>query len=176
MHPSCATGTNLTPVGRSAGSASVPSTSRWFALLGSGMQPPVVHGLRDEPADVRVHPPRPVEEDAPVGGDRGRPVEQVLEARVARPPRVDALHRLPELHLIAEQDEVAGARAHRDQVRDGDLARLVDEEVVERLVELGAREEPRRSGDELEIAGRHVLVRLDVLDERAVEAMCLRSR
>ncbi len=81
-----------------------------------------------------------------------------------------ALDRLAELHLVAEQDEVAGARAHRDQVRDGDLAGLVDEEVVERLVELGAREEPRRAGDELEIAGRHVLVRLDVLDERAVEA------
>src|SRR5207248_233796 len=38
-----------------------------------------------------------------------------------------------------------------DRVGERDLARLVDEEVVERLVELRLREQPRRSGDEGDI-------------------------
>ncbi len=42
-----------------------------------------------------------------------------------------ALDRLPELHLVAEQHEVARRCSHRDQVGERDLARLVDEQVVD---------------------------------------------
>ena len=39
--------------------------------------------------------------------------------------------RLGELHLVADQDQVPGREADRDRVGEGDLAGLVDEEVVE---------------------------------------------
>ncbi len=46
------------------------------------------------------------------------------------------LRDLRELHRVAEQHERARRRAHRERVRERDLAGLVDEEVVERAVEL----------------------------------------
>ena len=51
------------------------------------------------------------------------------------------------------------ARADRERVGERDLSRLVDEEVVERAVELLAREEPGGAGEEVvvgvdEVAGR----------------------
>ncbi len=53
-----------------------------------------------------------------------------------------------ELQRVAEQDEVARRRSNGDRVGKRDLAGLVDHEVVERRVELLAREEPRGAGDE----------------------------
>ena len=67
------------------------------------------------------------------------------------PSRVHALRDLRELLRVAEQDDVARGGADRERVGERHLARLVDEQVVERLVHLLAREEPRRAGDQLHV-------------------------
>ena len=73
----------------------------------------------------------------------------MFEPGDARPARVCALDRLGELHLIADQHDVLRADTHRDHVGEADLPGFVDEKVVERLIELGSREQPRRSRNEL---------------------------
>ena len=54
-------------------------------------------------------------------------VEQVLEAGEAGVAGVVALGHLGELHLVADEDQVAGGLADGDRVGEGDLAGLVDE-------------------------------------------------
>ncbi len=69
---------------------------------------------------------------------------------------------LGELHLVADEDEVAGGEAHRDGVGEGDLAGLVDDEVVEAAGQLLAAEEPGGPADEaragVESAGHLVVL------------------
>jgi hypothetical protein len=50
---------------------------------------------------------------------------------------VHALDGLADLHLVAEEDEVAGSGAGGDEVGEGHLAGFVDEEVAERAFERG---------------------------------------
>ena len=86
------------------------------------------------------------------------------------PGRVHPLGDLRELKRIAQEDQVAGRRAHRQRVGERDLAGLVDDEVVERAVQVWPREEPGRSGEELDVAARtreRRVVRV-ALDELAV--------
>ena len=64
---------------------------------------------------------------------------------------MDALRDLGELERVAEQDDRPRRGAHRERVGERDLAGLVDDEHVERLVEILAREEPRRAGDQREL-------------------------
>ena len=78
------------------------------------------------------------EEDAEVRRDGGVAVEEVLEAGEAGLAGVAALGRLGELHLVADEDQVAGGLADGDGVGEGDLAGLVDEQVVERARQLVA--------------------------------------
>src|SRR5439155_11342151 len=67
-------------------------------------QAPVVDDLRDEPADLGVHPPSALEKE-PVVGRYGRIVaEKMLEHRAARSTRVDALRDLRKLKRIAKQN------------------------------------------------------------------------
>jgi hypothetical protein len=89
--PVCSIGAWTMPVGR------LPRVVRL------GLESAVVHRLRDEAAHVRVHAPRGAEEDAALGRDGRRAVEQVVERRVARAAGMHALDRLRELHLVAEQ-------------------------------------------------------------------------
>ena len=103
--------------------------------------------------------------------NRRRVAEQVLENGGARARRVHALRDLGELERIAQEDEVAGARPHRERIRQGDLPRLVDDEIVQRAVEPLAGEEPGGPREELDVAaglfeGRVVVV---VPDELALE-------
>ena len=77
--------------------------------------------------------------------------KQVLEHRNARAGRVDRLRHLRKLHRVTEQDERPRGRAERERVRERDLPGLVDEEVIERPVELRPAEEPGRAGDELHL-------------------------
>ena len=84
------------------------------------------------------------------------------------PAGCDGLRDLGELERIAEENQVAGGGAHRERVRQGDLAGLVQDEIVQRAVELLAGEEPGRAGEELDVGaggleGRVVLVGLDEL-------------
>ena len=121
----------------------------WRRALLGGREPAVVERVRDEPADVGVHPARALEEEAPVLGDRRALAEQVLEHRAPALAGMDALRDLRELQRVAEQHERPRARAQRERVRERDLAGLVDEEVVELPVELLAREEPGGAREEV---------------------------
>ena len=58
------------------------------------------------------------------------------------------LHRLLELHLITEQDQIIRASRHRDGVGQGHLPGFVDEQKIERAFPLGSGEEPGRSADD----------------------------
>src|SRR6185437_6854626 len=83
------------------------------------------------------------------------------------PAGVRALDNVIELLRVAHEYEVAGCRPHGQRVGERDLTRLVDEEVVERLLVLRAREEPRRPGREVTAAAGAGVG--DVLDQlRAV--------
>ena len=94
---------------------------------------------------------------------------------------MDALRHLGELERIAEQDEPLGRGAAGDRVGEAVLAGLVDHERVELAVELLAREQPRRSRDELDLGIEHVvevsrlhvlaLVLVAVLDAAEVEPL-----
>jgi hypothetical protein len=80
---------------------------------------------------------------------------------------VDALRDLRQLERVAKQDEVLRRRPHRQRIGKRDLARLVDEQVVERRVELCAREEPRGAGEQLQLRVEKGLELALVLDQLA---------
>ena len=58
------------------------------------------------------------------------------------------LRHLGELDRVAEQDDVPRRSSHRQRVRERDLPRLVDEQVVDGAVQLGPCEQPRRAGEQ----------------------------
>ena len=119
-----------------------------------------------------------LEEEAHVLGDGRVVAEEVLEHGAARVAGMDALRHLRELHRVAEQDERPRARPERERVGERGLAGLVDEEVVELPVELLAREEPGRAGEELRRPARRTsLARCsDVLDQCPAPCVVRSSR
>src|SRR5208337_4964840 len=82
-----------------------------------------------------MKPPSVVEEDAPVRSDRGLVAEQEVQNRRASFSRMDALNGLAELHLVTDQYDVSSGSPHCNDVRNGNLTGLVDEEVIEMPVE-----------------------------------------
>src|SRR5206468_3249984 len=71
---------------------------------------------------------------------------------------------------------IAGRRADRERVGERDLARLFDEQVVERLVHVVLGEEPGGAGDELDFGRRwEVVVVGGAFDELAIEFRLLVS-
>ena len=109
--------------------------SRRFTFAGSGVKPAFVERLGNKLAHGRMKPPRVVEENAPVRSDRGLVAEQEVQNRQAGLARMDALNRLAELHLVADQHDVASGGPHRNDVRNRNLTGLVDEQVIEMPVE-----------------------------------------
>ena len=95
-----------------------------------------------------MHPAALVEEHASVAGDRGLPVEEVLQAGAAGIPGVVALGHLGELHLVADENQIAGREPHGYRVREGELSGLVDDEVVEPATERFPAEGPRGTADQ----------------------------
>ena len=81
------------------------------------LQAPVVHGIRDEPADILVHAPSGFEEHASVIGDGRLALQQVIQCRFSGVARVHPLDGLLQQHLVAQQDDVPRARPHGKQVR-----------------------------------------------------------
>ena len=137
------------------------------------MQPALVVRLGREPAELRTQPPRVLEEDAAVGRHGLVVAEQVLEHRCLGLLRLRGLRDLRQLIRIAQQDDVPRARAERDGVGQRDLTALVDDQRVERAVELLAREEPARTRDEL-VRGVTAVAPLRArLDEPALERVLL---
>ncbi len=93
--------------------------------------------------------------------------EQVREHRRVRARRVCALRDLRELVRVAEQHEVARGRPDRERVGERELTALVDEQRVDVLVELLAREQERRAREQLQLRVEHLRVLVRVLDEPA---------
>ena len=60
-----------------------------------------------------------------------------------------ALRDLRELVRVAEQDEVPRRRPDRERIGERELPALVDEQRVDVLIELLAREQERRAGEQL---------------------------
>src|SRR3546814_5458446 len=75
---------------------------------------------------------------------------------------------LRELHLVADQYDVARGHAHCDNICETDLPCFVDKEIVESPVVLGAGEQPGRTRDEL--VGRGDIVVLQCLLDPAAGA------
>ena len=114
-----------------------------------GRQPPLVDRLRHPAAQAGVHPMRLGEEDALLRRNHGRALQQVFERAGAAAARVRALDRLPQLHLVADEDDVARGSAGGDEVGQRHLPGLVDHEEVERAFPLFPGEEPSRTRHEL---------------------------
>jgi hypothetical protein len=74
---------------------------RLIGQLGKSGEPVVVHDLRDEPADIRMHAPRAVEEDPHLGRHRGMSAQEVLEHRGSDALGMGSLGDLGELQRIA---------------------------------------------------------------------------
>ena len=102
--------------------------------------------------------------------------EQMREHRRVRARRMRALRDLRELVRVAEQDEVARGRADRERVRERELPAFVDEQRVDVLVELLAREQERRAGEELELGVEHRRRSLVVLSTRPRPSYAIRRR
>lgn len=152
-HPLWATSTNFNPgVRQGVGIGRRVDQQRLDGSAIIGLEPSVVDRVRDEATELRMHTARDRQEDA-LGRRNCRLLpHQVLQRRQAGTTRMVALDRLSQLHLVADQHDVSGADAHGDGVGQADLARLVNEEVVEAAVKLGPGEQEGRSGDQLETA------------------------
>jgi len=98
-----------------------------------------------------MHTAGALQEDTAVGWDRGGLAEQVLQHGLLGARRMRALRDLRELERIAQQDDVARRRSHRECVRQRDLARLVDHQRVHAAVQVLPREQPRGAGEEQDI-------------------------
>src|SRR6476660_914603 len=104
----------------------------------------VVEDLGRVIAEARVETPRRLEEDASLRW-HGRDVTQhVSQGRLLRARWVRALEWLIELLRVAEENDAGSRSAHREHVRERDLARLVDEQDVDGPRHLGRGPQPRR--------------------------------
>src|SRR5262245_42570769 len=99
-----------------------------------------------------MHSARAVEEHAQVGRDGGMSSQQVLEDGGAAATGVRTLRDLGELERIAEQDDVASRGTHGERIGQRDLPGLVYDERIDQAgpVELVMREEPRRTGEQVD--------------------------
>ena len=75
--------------------------------------------------------PRVIEENASVQSDCGLVAEQEVQNRQTGFPRMDALNGLAELHLVPDQYDVSSGSPHRNDVCNGNLTSLINEQVVE---------------------------------------------
>src|ERR1051325_10665115 len=58
---------------------------------------------------------------------------------------MSALHRLLQLHLITQQDQILCRTRHCNGVGQTDLSRFINEEKIELITPLGSTEQPRGS-------------------------------
>ena len=131
-----------------------------MTLPEGGEEPVVIREGGDEAGDPRVEPPGAVEEDAPLGGHRLGPVEDMLQRRDAAAVGVDRLGGLGQLLRVAEEDQSARGPvrvraqvwrhriAHGHGIGQGELPGLVDDEHVDAAGHLGPGPQPGRATDE----------------------------
>ena len=110
------------------------------------------------------------------GGIVSASPSRCVEHRRGRCPADASPGHLRELLRIADEDDVARARRHRERVGERHLPGLVDEEIVERALVVGIGEKPR--GARRDVAVDDVVVVRDVLDVarlRSTTRGCRRS-
>ncbi len=123
-----------------------------------GSKAALIHALRDEATDGRMHTAGFPEEKAVVRRyhgmhDRGvglaglHVFERVLEDGKPGIAGMGALHGLFELHLVTQKHEVICASSHRHGVGQGHLSGFIDEEKIEYTFPLRPGKEPSRSAD-----------------------------
>ena len=96
-----------------------------------------------------MQPPGRLEEEAAVRRDGRVLAEEVRERGTIGAGRVRALRRLVQLLRIAQQDEAVGGARHGDDIGQGDLAGLVDEEHVDGIAHAGRGPQPRGTRGEV---------------------------
>ena len=136
--------------------------------VGVAREPALVDLVRDEAAELGVHPPGDGQQDAAVGRHRRVLAEQPVEAGEPGIPRMRALHHLRQLARVADQHDVAGASPHRQQVGEPDLPRLVDDQRVEGALELRPAEKEGGAADDIGVAQRRGVVPRNPLDRAVV--------
>ena len=119
-----------------------------FGRTGVWLELAVVERIGDEAANVGVQAVGGAEENAESGRDDRVVLEEVNERGAAAFAGVGALGRHGELVLVAQQDQVVRRAGHGGDIGERDLARLVNEEVVELASPLGPREQPGGAGDD----------------------------
>src|SRR5215471_6269917 len=83
-----------------------------FRVAGMSVQPAIVEGIGDKPADRRIKTVRAIQENAAFRAYRGLVAQQEVQDRQACVSRMHTLHGLTELHLVADQHDVAGGSSH----------------------------------------------------------------
>src|SRR3546814_8352267 len=96
-----------------------------------------------------MHAPGDWQKDTLIGGDRGMALQKMIQRGPAAAFRMRSLDWLRKLHLVPDEDDVARRCSHCDNIGQADLPRLVDKEIVERLIEFLICKQPRRTGSEL---------------------------
>ena len=115
---------------------------RQAGIAGIGRETSFVEGVGNKLTHGRMKPPRPLEEDAAIGPNRGSSRRAGSQESTSRLAGMDGLGRLAQLHLVADEDDVPSRDTHRDDVRHRYLTGLVDEQVIEMLVESLMGKEP----------------------------------
>src|SRR5271156_4588672 len=90
----------------------------------------VVNGFGNERAQSRMKAARLIQKNAAILGHVGLVFQKILKAGQACFAGMHALHRLRELHLIADEDDVGGSARHGDEVAERYLARFIDEQII----------------------------------------------
>ncbi len=152
-----------------------------------GFEAAVVEDFRGKGAQVRVEPPRVLEEEAAGRRHRGVASEHVRERRAVGAVGMAAVQWLVELLRIAEQNQAVGRSGHGDDVGERYLAGLVDEQDVDGIDHLRRRPQPRGPCREVRspviesrsditgvLGARHArvaehLLRLGVLDRKHID-------
>src|ERR1700738_1434442 len=94
------------------------------------LKPSVVDRFRDKRAQGWVQAAAFIEKNAAILGHGRLVLKKILKARQAGLSGMHALHRLRELHLIADQDDVDSGACHGDEIAERYLARFVYEQII----------------------------------------------
>src|SRR4051812_39967658 len=107
-----------------------------------------------------MKPPAFVEENSSICGNGSSAFEKVFKARQSGFPRMHALDRLRELHLVTDKNDISCGTGHRNEISKGHLPGLIDDQIVIGLMLILAGEMKDRPADEAMRAG-YLLRRVD---------------
>src|SRR5207244_2658551 len=112
-----------------------------------------VEQLGGEGGDVRMEPPRLLEEKARIGRDGRGVSEQVLQSRDRRSVWMGSLDGLLELAGVTEEDDALRRGRDRERAGERQLAGFVDDENVHGVLVLLAGPEPGGAAEDVDGTG-----------------------